>query len=105
MNDDDIPFRAMTLDEFTPLVGQVFTVDSDLGPVELTLVEAVAQKHILTDFPAPFTLIFLSPSGVLIEDRIYTLRSGEWGPDKIFVAPTLPTPGGEPGQYYQSTFN
>jgi hypothetical protein len=105
MTDEDIPFRSMTLDEFIPLVGQVFTIDSDLGPVELMLVEANAKKHLLTDFPAPFILIFLSPLGVLIEDRIYTLRCGEWGPDKIFIAPTLPTPGGEPGQYYQATFN
>jgi hypothetical protein len=95
----------MTIDEFTPLVGRAFTVDCDPEPIDLTLVEASAGRHILTEFRPPFTLIFRSQPGILLADGIYTMHCGQWGPGEIFITPVMAAAGNEPGQHYQAVFN
>lgn len=105
MNDPEIAFRPMILDEFTPLLGRVFTADCEPKSVKLTLVEAYPLRASLTTIRPPFILIFYTPPEVLLVDGIYALRCGSWGPDHISIGSTLAPPEADAGHYYQAVFN
>jgi hypothetical protein len=105
MNDPEISFRPMILEEFTPLLGRVFTADCEPNSVELTLVEAYPLRASLSNIRPPFMLIFHTPPEIFLVDGMYVLRCGDWGPDRIAISPTITPPDSEPGQYYQAAFN
>lgn len=98
--------RPMTLDEFTPLVGQVFEVDCTPATATITLIEASPLRDMgVTDRP-PFILVFRSAPEVMLVDGIYTMRSGPLGPVAIGIGSMVAPIGGAPGHYfYQSIFN
>jgi hypothetical protein len=105
MPDADVPFRSMLLEEFTPLVGRVFTADCEPNTVEIKLVEANPLRASPMDERPPFILIFHTPQEVFLVEGIYTLRCGRWGPGRISIGPTMAPPGASTGHYYQAVFN
>jgi hypothetical protein len=98
--------RRMDFHEFEPLVGQMFLAHCDPRPAELKLVEA-RPIRLTGDILSPqFILIFRSTASVLLVSGIYEMRCGLFGPEKIYIAPTMPPPGAsDGGQYYQAVFN
>lgn len=93
----------MNFHEFEPLVGQTFLADCDPRPAELKLMEA-RPVRLTGDIPIPqFILIFRSAPAVLLVSGIYTMRCGLFGPEMIYIAPTLGAKDG--GQYYQAVFS
>ncbi len=105
MPDTEVAFRPMLLEEFTPLIGRVFTADCEPKAVEITLVEAYPLRQSRMDLRPPFMLIFHTPVEVFLVEGTYTLRCGRWGPDRISIWHTMTPPDGESGQYYQAVFN
>ncbi|MEK6637935.1 MAG: hypothetical protein AABY88_07610 [Pseudomonadota bacterium] len=105
MSDSEIAFRAMLLDEFTPLVGHAFAADCEPQAVAITLVAATALRPNPVAPRPPFILIFHTQPEVFLVEGSYVLRCGQWGPDRISIWPTLAPPDGAPGHYYQAVFN
>jgi hypothetical protein len=97
--------RPMFFHEFEPLVGQTFLADCNPRPAELELVEA-RPIRLSVALPRPqFTLIFRSASSVSLVAGTYTMRCGPFGPELIYIAPTLPPPGASDGDhFYQAAF-
>jgi hypothetical protein len=98
--------RPMDFHEFEPLVGETFIADCDPKPAELELVEARPIRMSGAILRPQFVLIFRSASSVFLVAGIYALRCGLFGPELIYIEPTLPPPAaaGE-GRYYQAAFN
>jgi hypothetical protein len=96
----------MEFHEFEPLVGQVFLADCNPRPAELELVEA-RPVRLSGAVPRPqFTLIFRSAPSVFLVAGIYAMRCGLFGPELIYIEPTLAPPAAsDGGQYYQAAFN
>lgn len=105
MTDSEIPFRPMLLEEFTPLIGLSFIADCEPKAVEIKLVEANPLRANPFALRPPFILIFYTPPEVFLVEGTYVLRCGPWGPDRITICPTIASPDGEAGHYYQSVFN
>ncbi|MDB5678683.1 hypothetical protein [Sphingomonas bacterium] len=97
--------RQIKIEEFLPLVGQTFEVHCDPKNVLLKLVEATPGRQRAFDDRPPFTLIFHSSPDILLVDGLYVMKSGKFGPDTIYIAPTIAQPGAAPGYYYQAVFN
>lgn len=98
--------RPMTIDEFTPLVGQDFEVDCTPATATIRLVEATPLRDLGNSDRPPFILVFRSAPEVMLIDGIYTLRSGSFGPAAIGIGSMVAPIGGAPGHYYyQSIFN
>jgi hypothetical protein len=98
-------YRPMFLEEFTPLIGRAFFADCEPRTVELTLLEAYPLRSTFMNQRPPFILIFHTPKDIFLVEGMYILRCGDWGPDRISIGPTMPSPGSEPGHYYQAIFN
>lgn len=100
-------FKALTLDDFEPCVGEQFDVDSEPVAVKLTLDRLVKHPHgpgFLTR--APFSLIWSSAPNVTMRLGVYSLRipllrNGAWGPHRVYLEPTT---GVGPRPQYQSIF-
>lgn len=77
----------LTLETFTPVVGDVFEVDAgEAGMLELKLVEATAAPD--PNAPRePFTLTFKGPVEPILAQQIVPLRHGSLGTLEIFVVP------------------
>jgi hypothetical protein len=98
--------RPMFFHEFEPLVGQTFLADCTPRPAELELVEARPIRS-SGAIPRPqFTLIFRSTPSVFLVAGVYMMRCGPFGPELIYIAPTLPPPDASGGdQFYQAAFS
>jgi hypothetical protein len=105
MSNADLIPRPMTLDEFTPMVGQNLLADCNPKPVELKLVSAEPLRHLAPVERAPFILIFRTPPEVLLVTGIYAMRCGEWGPDLIYIERTMAPDPKDDGCFYQAVFN
>ncbi|HEX3408344.1 MAG TPA: hypothetical protein VHS81_13995 [Caulobacteraceae bacterium] len=105
MSNPDLLPRPMTLDEFTPMVGQVLLADCNPKPVELKLVEAAPLPNLSKVERHPFILIFRSPPEILLVTGIYAMRCGEWGPDLIYIEETGSPDPQDKGHFYQAVFN
>lgn len=102
---DDFTTRPMVLEEFAPLVGALFIADCEPADIEIRLVEASPLRdHSMAPRP-PFILIFYTPPEYLLGDGTYTLRCGNWGPDRVTIWSTNAQPNAEAGYYYQAVFN
>lgn len=77
-----------TLDTFTPVVGDSFTVGSEGGAtVELVLVEATPQD-IGPGAPRPaFSLLFHGPPDPLLPQATYRFEHASLGEMGIFIVP------------------
>ncbi|MGN6216282.1 MAG: DUF6916 family protein [Solirubrobacterales bacterium] len=92
----------LTLDSFTPAVGDVFTVGSEEGAkVELLLVEAV-HKDGGSHAPRPaFSLLFHGPADPLLAQGTYRFKHGSLGVLEIFI---VPLGRDEHGSVYEAFF-
>ena len=97
--------RPMLLEEFTPYVGKAMRVDCEPRNVDITLVEATALKDQGATLRPPFILIFHSDPKVQLSPGIYTLRSGNFGPDLVYLEGVITPYNAAPGNYYQAVFN
>ncbi|THD34763.1 MAG: hypothetical protein E7773_13955 [Sphingomonas sp.] len=97
--------RQIKIEEFLPLVDKTFEVHCDPRNVHLTLIKAIPGRQRAFDDRPPFTLIFHSTPDILLVDGLYVMKSAGFGPDSIFIAPTVAAPGAAPGYYYQAVFN
>jgi len=97
--------ETLTLDVFSPLVGQTFQVF--LQPeqaVQLELVDArpLSEANTPRQRP-PFMLMFKGPTQFVLPQRIYRFEHEAIGAHDIFVVPLGPGPGG--GMMYEVIFN
>jgi hypothetical protein len=95
----------MTLDEFTPMLGQTLLADCSPEPVELKLVEAAPLVNHAKLERHPFILMFRTPPEILLVTGIYAMKCGEWGPDLIYIEQTIPPDPRDKGHFYQAVFN
>lgn len=104
MTQADLIPRAIAIDEFMPMIGQTMLADCTPHPAELLLVKVDPFPH---QFSAriPFTLVFRSSADIQLVSGMYALRCGEFGPEMVFIEPTLPPRDSAPGNYYQAVFN
>jgi hypothetical protein len=77
---------TVTVDEFTPLVGERFTVDvGEAGALELELTAATVSGR--GDARDPFALRFRGPAEPLLSQAIYPLSNAATGKLEIFIVP------------------
>jgi len=95
----------MTLDEFTPMVGQTLLADCNPQPVELKLVEAAPLPNHAKIERHPFILVFRTPYEIQLIAGIYAMKCGEWGPDLIYIEEMVPPDPKDNGHFYQAVFN
>ena len=95
----------MTLDEFTPMVGQTLLADCNPKPVEIALTSAIPlPNHAQIERP-PFILVFRTPPEIVLVAGIYAMKCGEWGPDLVYIEQTMSPDPKDDGHFYQATFN
>lgn len=104
MTQDLIP-RPMLLEEFTPFVGKLMRLDCEPRNVDITLIEASPLKEQGLTMRPPFILIFHSDAKVQLAPGIYTMRSGNFGPDLVYLESVSAPFNAAPGNYYQAVFN
>jgi hypothetical protein len=97
--------RPLILDDFAPLVGQIFVADCDPQPAQLKLVEASPLKDYGVVERPPFILVFYTSPEHLLMPGHYVMRCGRFGPASIQIGDMLPPPKAEAGYYYQAVFN
>jgi hypothetical protein len=105
MWDPDLLPRPMTLDEFTPMVGQALLADCNPKPVELKLTAARPLPKHGPVARHPFILIFRTPPEIVLVAGIYAMRCGEWGPDLIYIEEMAAPDLTDKGHFYQAVFN
>jgi hypothetical protein len=105
MWDPDLLPRPMTLDEFTPMVGQTLLADCNPKPVELKLTEARPSPNYGPVERHPFILIFRTPPEIVLVAGIYAMRCGEWGPDLIYIEEMAASDLTDKRHFYQAVFN
>jgi hypothetical protein len=77
-----------TLDTFTPVVGETFTVGGDGGAkVELLLVEAMPKDAGPHAPRPPFSLLFHGPADPFMPQATYRFEHGSLGMMEIFIVP------------------
>lgn len=97
--------RPMVIEEFEPHVGKLFRLHCDPESVDITLVSATALVNHRPQMRPPFMLMFHSDPLVQLGAGIYTMRSGSFGPDLVYIEQTMPPPDMPAGNYYQAIFN
>ena len=97
--------RDMVIEEFLPLVGQMFDLHTDPAPIGIRLVDArPLVNHAQLQRP-PFILVFHSSPQAMLVPGGYVMKCGTFGPDIIHIHDMTPPPGAEAGFYYQAVFN
>jgi hypothetical protein len=97
--------RPMVIEEFQPHVGKLFRLDCEPRNVDITLVSVTPLTNHRPSMRPPFLLMFHSDPMVQLGTGIYTMRSGSFGPDMVYIEQTMPPPDAFPGHYYQAVFN
>jgi hypothetical protein len=83
--------RALTVDDFTPRVGEAFAVVADQADgLEFELVEARGLGSSFADREA-FALLFRGPADPLIAQATYRLANEQLGELDIFLVPVART--------------
>jgi hypothetical protein len=92
----------LTLETFTPAVGEAFTVGGEEGAtVDLLLVEA-KHKDAGSHAPRPpFSLLFHGPADPLLSQATYRFEHPELGVMEIFI---VPLGRDEHGSVYEAFF-
>ena len=100
--------ETLALNDFTPLVGTVFTITFTDGTLELTLgaVEPQGTRAPRADAPdlrtEPFSLVFLGPLSPVLPQRAWDLAHPALGTHGIFLVPLGPAEG---RMRYEAVFN
>ena len=94
----------LTLDAFTPLVGQKFNgKTSDGDYIELELTEAVPLPvHGNQPRQDPFSLVFRSPSEENLWQGMIQIRHARLGTADLFLVPISED---QKGRYFEALFN
>lgn len=79
----------LTLEQFTPLIGKQFTVQTEIGPIALTLAEAEERprRNLPETFRTPLSLIFEGPDGVRLTQATYQVDHPELGQHVWAITP------------------
>lgn len=96
--------RAIAIDEFVPMIGQVLLADCTPRPAALVLVKVDPYPH-RASARIPFTLIFRSSADIQLIAGMYPLRCGEFGPEIVYLEPVMTPRDAVSGNYYQAVFN
>ena len=103
--------REFTLEQAKLLEGKVFELEAPGGKtISMTMEEALPydtqQRRRSRNAPAPrrqpFALYFVTHSPELLEQGMYTLRSGDVTFDKLFI---VPVGQDDAGTEYEAIFN
>jgi hypothetical protein len=95
-----LDLSRVTVDDFAPALGQVFTIDAgEAGTIELELADARTHDP---DAPAvgesgdrsPFTVTFRGPAEPVLAQQICRLENDTLGPLEIFIVPVGRDAGG-----------
>ena len=102
----DTLHRPMFIEEFEPLVGQIFEADCTPKVAQLKLVSVLPSRFPAGPLRKPFTLIFHSSPAVMLVGALYKMRCPGLEPAMIYIEPTAPpAAGAAAGHYYQAVFN
>ena len=88
---------TLTLDHFTPLVGESFRIQlADASYLDLVLneVNSLAATTAGTDRRVPFGLLFRDPGRRVLPQSIYALEHPKLGRLDLFIVPIGPDAGG-----------
>jgi hypothetical protein len=88
-----------TLDFFTPLVGSVFTVETQAGSIALRL-EGCAEsprRGLPEQFRAPLSLVFSGPPEPVLAQDNFFVEHPAMARQVWCIAPTMPPLPGTPG--------
>jgi hypothetical protein len=95
--------ETLTLDAFSPLVGESFQVHvQNEQTVAFELVEARALTVSSPRPHPPFVLTFKGPAQFVLPQRIYRFEHQAIGAHEIFIVPIGP---GQGGMLYEVIFN
>jgi hypothetical protein len=94
--------ETLTIQHFTPLVGQDFQALAAEGNVPLTLLEATPVRASGAGRDEPFSLIFRGPRDAMLQQGTYTLQHDALPGLEIFIVPVSAT---DQGIQYQAIFN
>jgi hypothetical protein len=95
--------ETLTLDAFSPLLGESFQVHVEAGQtVAFELVEARALPASGPRPHPPFVLTFKGPAQFVLPQRIYRFEHQAVGAHEIFIVPIGP---GQGGMLYEVIFN
>lgn len=88
---------------FSPLVGEVFRIETDGAAMDGTLAEcrALGRRPSGPGQREPFSLIFRGPSGPAWPQGIYRLRHAALGEFELFLVPVGPD---REGMRYEAIF-
>ncbi|MCE4554148.1 DUF6916 family protein [Pelomonas cellulosilytica] len=96
-----MPDGTITLAQFEPLVGSVFTLQlGEAGRLTARLIEAKPGQWAPPEGRAPFSLMFEAPEPALPQ-RIYRLEHAQMGSMDIFLVPIART---ATGVQYEAVF-
>jgi hypothetical protein len=84
----------LTLDDFSPAVGDGFRLPVEGDPVELELVEARSLGDRPLGDRLPFALLFRGPGEPALEQATYRLVHDRLGELEIFIVPVAATADG-----------
>jgi len=99
---------TLALNDFTPLVGTVFTITFPDGTLELTLgaVEPQGRRAPRPDVPdfrtEPFSLVFVGPLAPILPQQTWELAHPALGTHAVFLVPLGPREG---RMRYEAVFN
>ena len=95
-----IDLAALTIDDFAPLCGMLFDMQTSDGVVRLTLTKVEASSASGRAGGA-FSLSFVAPQGPWLLQAIYSIKHPSLGMMEIFLVPVGPLAG---GNGYQAVF-
>jgi hypothetical protein len=80
-----------SLDFFLPLVGSIFTIETQAGLVELTLVEATEspRRGLPEQFRTPLSLIFSGPLSMILSQDNYFADHPAMARQAWLIAPIM----------------
>ena len=94
--------QLLSVEDFEPWLGAVFTLDADPDPVSIQLIKiAPRMTTSLSHRKVAFSLIFRSQPDVMLLDGIYAMTSGRFGPVNVHITPVMSPPG---ERHYEAVF-
>jgi|EndMetStandDraft_3_1072993.scaffolds.fasta_scaffold02050_7 uncharacterized protein DUF6916 len=97
--------ETLTLDIFSPLVGETFQVHVQPGqtiPMELVEARPLSVSNNSPRPRPPFFLTFKGPAQFVLQQQIYRFEHQTLGAHEIFIVPIGP---GQGGMLYEVIFN
>jgi len=105
----DAPPDLLTAENFTPLIGQHFSIIHPEVPAEFTLRltstydPSKGASH--PKFREPLTLLFRGPAEPLLLEGAYDIQTEGFGPVRLHIVPTLSPDREENGMGYHVAIN